>query len=306
MAGAVSSYSYKRKLLLSQMLLMTAAAAFVHTLLDAYQLQFKILPINVSVVGWLLILYRLNNKGYHNFARYTSVISVSLILLVLGGMTPEENGLHLLYLPLMCVGFIIFDHDQYWSKISICLFIFACYLVLEFTSFRPLESLPMLEEKERASFVTNFITSGVLLFLVLSYIARANHKAEQHLQQMAMEMQAQNQQLSKANEELDRFVYSTSHDLRAPLLSILGLVQLLETNPQWLELDNILLARAFSLLEQNMFSHLHTTARQRFEALLSTNPAIFNHVPLQHIASMLGITPETLSRLRKSLSDTTS
>lgn len=37
-----------------------------------------------------------------------------------------------------------------------------------------------------------------------------------------------NQELKKINEEMDRFVYSTSHDLRAPLLSILGLLNIIE------------------------------------------------------------------------------
>ncbi len=42
------------------------------------------------------------------------------------------------------------------------------------------------------------------------------------------ELFAANTELRKRNEELDHFVYSTSHDLRAPLTSILGLVQLIE------------------------------------------------------------------------------
>jgi PAS domain S-box-containing protein len=37
-----------------------------------------------------------------------------------------------------------------------------------------------------------------------------------------------NKQLKKTNEELDRFVYSTSHELRSPLMSILGLINLME------------------------------------------------------------------------------
>lgn len=68
---------------------------------------------------------------------------------------------------------------------------------------------------------------------------------------------------------------------------------------KWLEFDNLLLAHSFALLEQSMFTHLHTTAQQRFETLLKEEPALFNHVPLRYIASMLGITPESLSRLRK-------
>ncbi len=77
--------------------------------------------------------------------------------------------------------------------------------------------------------------------------------------------------------------------------------ELCKQQPKWLEFDNLLLARSFALLEQTMFSQLHTTAQQRFENLLKEEPALFNNVPLQYIASMLGITPESLSRLRKNL-----
>jgi PAS domain S-box-containing protein len=39
-------------------------------------------------------------------------------------------------------------------------------------------------------------------------------------------LEKQNKELRKTNEELDRFVYSASHDLRAPLASILGLLNI--------------------------------------------------------------------------------
>ena len=39
-------------------------------------------------------------------------------------------------------------------------------------------------------------------------------------------LKARNEELLKVNQELDRFVYSTSHDLRAPLASILGLINI--------------------------------------------------------------------------------
>ena len=42
----------------------------------------------------------------------------------------------------------------------------------------------------------------------------------------ALELTRRNEELSKINKELDSFVYSVSHNLRAPLMSVLGLVRL--------------------------------------------------------------------------------
>jgi len=44
------------------------------------------------------------------------------------------------------------------------------------------------------------------------------------------ELTRSNEVLQKTNSELDRFVYSTSHDLRAPLTSVLGLIRIIEMN----------------------------------------------------------------------------
>lgn len=54
-------------------------------------------------------------------------------------------------------------------------------------------------------------------------------KLEQQLQiteEKSATLEKQNLELNKVNEELDKFVYSVSHDLRAPLLSILGLINI--------------------------------------------------------------------------------
>ncbi len=78
-------------------------------------------------------------------------------------------------------------------------------------------------------------------------------------------------------------------------------MELCKTEPKWLEFDNLLLAHSFALLEKSMFSQLHTTAKERFENLMEEEPELFQYVPLHYIASMIGIAPESLSRLRKNL-----
>lgn len=50
---------------------------------------------------------------------------------------------------------------------------------------------------------------------------------------------------------------------------------------------------------QQRFDDLHfATASQRYRKLMDTNPSFINRVPLGMIASYLGITQETLSRIR--------
>ena len=50
-------------------------------------------------------------------------------------------------------------------------------------------------------------------------------------------LKEQNKALKKTNAELDRFVYSTSHDLRAPLTSLLGLINIFDRNLPEAEAD---------------------------------------------------------------------
>lgn len=69
--------------------------------------------------------------------------------------------------------------------------------------------------------------------------------------------------------------------------------------PQWQELEKLFIARCFTMLEDRIFSHLSMTAEERYHLFFEQNKELFNQVPLQYIASMLGMTPETFSRIRK-------
>ena len=69
--------------------------------------------------------------------------------------------------------------------------------------------------------------------------------------------------------------------------------------PKWHELETLFMVKCFIILEDRIFSHLSMTAEERYDLFFANNRELFNQVPLQYIASMLGMTPETFSRIRK-------
>tara|TARA_R110002049_G_scaffold33375_4_gene109752 strand:- start:5709 stop:6293 length:585 start_codon:yes stop_codon:yes gene_type:complete len=69
----------------------------------------------------------------------------------------------------------------------------------------------------------------------------------------------------------------------------------------WQKFGRIIAEKVFTLAELRTEGLLFYNAEQRYLNLLKNRPNIFKKIPLYHIASYLGIEPESLSRLRKTL-----
>lgn len=71
--------------------------------------------------------------------------------------------------------------------------------------------------------------------------------------------------------------------------------------PNWAEIEKLFIAKCFMTIEDRIFSFLSMSSEERYEYLNATKPELLQHIPLQYLASMLGMTPETLSRIRKKI-----
>lgn len=69
----------------------------------------------------------------------------------------------------------------------------------------------------------------------------------------------------------------------------------------WQEIENKFISKCFIAIENRVYSHLSLSAEERFTSFYTQNKKMFTQVPQQYIASMLGMTPETLSRIRKKI-----
>ncbi|MCQ4139345.1 MULTISPECIES: Crp/Fnr family transcriptional regulator [unclassified Chryseobacterium] len=76
-------------------------------------------------------------------------------------------------------------------------------------------------------------------------------------------------------------------------------LQLCREFPKWTEIEKRFIIKCFAMMEDRIFSHLSMTAEERYNRYFEQNRELFHQVPLQYIASVLGMTPETFSRIRK-------
>lgn len=78
--------------------------------------------------------------------------------------------------------------------------------------------------------------------------------------------------------------------------------RLFHETQEFREFGRHILVMGFSALKNRMLSMITETGEDRYANLLKSNPEIFINAPLKNIATYLGITDTSLSRIRKDFS----
>lgn len=89
--------------------------------------------------------------------------------------------------------------------------------------------------------------------------------------------------------EESEIIYITYRDLNS----------LYETHPNWARFGRLLAEQFFSYSQTRTEELLFFSPEQRYIRLLDEHPNIIDRIPAYHIASFLGITNPSLSRIRK-------
>ena len=79
------------------------------------------------------------------------------------------------------------------------------------------------------------------------------------------------------------------------------LENLAESNNKWLNFLKIIAEKEYVELEKWIFNHQKSNAQKRYVDLIHNHPQFVQQIPLQYIASYLGITQRHLSRIRASI-----
>ena len=153
--------------------------------------------------GWTDLALVLHFIRANFIAFYFSMIDESTLM----------TGTYIYFVPASLGALAVFGYKELWKGVGFTVISFALFLIAL------LEPGKFSVDGAHFYFILNFLIVFLIGILILLFFDRMVVTAERKIQD-------KNEELIKANSELDRFVYSASHDLRAPLSSLLGLINI--------------------------------------------------------------------------------
>lgn len=215
----------KRRKLTDKITLYGTFFALVHFVLDFSQGLYESATFDGIIATLVFTCFALNRLGSHLAAKVILFLSLNVLLAIYASVVPKEVGVFLFYFPLMAVSGVVFGPEEKKTRFAFILLPFLVLIFLFITDFRLLERYAFAQPEDTGVFfMINVFSSGFLLTLGINFMITFNESAELELQKLAEQVDAKNKDLERTNAELDRFLYSTSHDLRSPLSSIKGLI----------------------------------------------------------------------------------
>jgi signal transduction histidine kinase len=216
----------KRSKLFENISLFASVMGSVHFVLDSIGGSKEAPIIDLTIVIVLFSCYTLHRKGHRNLSRILALSFLNVCLAVYASILPPNVGVYFFFFPLMTVAMAIFEPYERWLRISFVLLSGVLLVTLFATDFNLIGTFEIATPNAEEFFMINMVSGAVLLVMSVAFLMRVNEESERRLRILAEEVRIKNTNLEKTNAELDRFFYSTSHDLRSPLLSIKGLVNI--------------------------------------------------------------------------------
>lgn len=143
---------------------------------------------------------------------------------------------------------------------------------------------------------TAFVEKGVLRSYTI------DDKGYEHIVQFALEGWWISDIYSFLTGEPSSYNIDALEDAELLLLTKSSNEAMLEKVPKMERYFRLLTQNALIAMQRRLVGSLSQSAEEKYNIILATYPHIIQKVPQHMIASYLGITPETLSRIRKQMS----
>ena len=249
----LASADFKLAVLTSQLSLLTILVCLVYLVIDLQNdvynsWHFQTIGVTLSFLSFIL-----NRQGFYYWAKIMLMIAGNLTIFSFALVEPIEIGVCFLFVICYLVELVVFGFEHRRTALAM---ITITSLLLIFSSVIDLHIMPRriyTPEYIQINFAANLIITSITSILVVYFLLMLNFYSENSLRENEKDINQKNDELTKVNKELDRFVYSTSHDLRSPISSIRGLINLSHFSTDANELKSYLKMMESRLIHLNKF-----------------------------------------------------
>jgi signal transduction histidine kinase len=176
--------------------------------------------------GMIFLMLLATYHGHPKFGMSFGLILSCLSIIFIAKRAGPASGADHYYVLLGIVPFVFFGYKDRYIAIALLAFSSICFLITRTIEFKFIEPLLMTPQQAQVFLIVNTFFVAVLCAYALLNILMINQLAEKEVLKKQAITEEQNEELKRVNHELDKFVYSASHDLSAPLKSIGGLIQI--------------------------------------------------------------------------------
>ncbi|MBX2915173.1 MAG: HAMP domain-containing histidine kinase [Cyclobacteriaceae bacterium] len=287
---------------------LSVLAFTVTAIMWAFNLYFSThIPLYIFIAFFLIsgVTFAINKFGYSKVAATIGLVSFNLSIYAIASTESTQTGLHM-YLGIFAfAALVIFGYEEWYLGVSFLIFSLVLYFAVFFVDLELLPKRYFNQREISTLFVINVLTFALTCSYLFFLVIANNYYNEENLKHNELQMRNQNKQLLKVNSELDRFVYSASHDLRAPLSSIAGIINLTgkTDNPEELKMYLQMINGRVGVLDKFITDIIQYSRNTRLELVRETInlEELINEVVdglrfnegVQRIDFKLNIPPET-------------
>jgi signal transduction histidine kinase len=235
-----SRSEYKRLMLTGYMAAVCILVSIFYASLDIANNVFYAFPAYALLFFMPLLSVVLIRYRYFQAGKIVLVVSANLAVFWSAAVDPFETGAFLFFIPAGIGSFAIMSFEHHRTSFALAGFTTLLFLTAYFSDYKFVDIVRPTDMYIRISFVANYFISLTVSVLAVYFLIRLNSASERELIMKENTAIQKNEELQKVNDELDRFVYSVSHDLRSPLSSILGLTNIARASNDPKEIHDIL------------------------------------------------------------------
>lgn len=228
----------------------------VITIQYLFLLKVEGIVIGVGFTSFLFCLLFLNKRQYFKIAQTLLNIIFPLLIVIIGILYGGQTGIQ--YNLMIFIVTAFFFHQKLFVKLLLGSYNVILYLILNYywTHYSSPYSYIINTLIEPMS----FIVAAIIVVTILYTFMREIEKADVQNKGLLHSLAENNEELKTANQELERFAYIASHDLKTPLRTILGFTELLERDFNNDKLKNF----------PTYFTHVKHGAKQMNELIKNT------------------------------------